>query len=152
MLIFFPLPSGVGYYIFRKSNSQKNQFRRDPSHPSVASQSCCNFGVFNVFSKWKHIFCLTLLHIWFLEINLNSRWIYDEEETAFPLSVRMKWETWGIWSEVTCTFLSTTTCRTWDHCHSNGEEAAGLRLVGSRSSSQLPRWPPHGPGVVPAMW
>uniref|UniRef100_A0A671TNF6 Delta(14)-sterol reductase TM7SF2 n=1 Tax=Sparus aurata TaxID=8175 RepID=A0A671TNF6_SPAAU len=28
--------NGVGYYIFRKSNSQKNQFRRDPSHPSVA--------------------------------------------------------------------------------------------------------------------
>ncbi|XP_066507834.1 delta(14)-sterol reductase TM7SF2 isoform X2 [Hoplias malabaricus] len=28
--------NGVGYYIFRKSNSQKNQFRRDPSHRSVA--------------------------------------------------------------------------------------------------------------------
>uniref|UniRef100_A0A3B4UUZ9 Delta(14)-sterol reductase TM7SF2 n=1 Tax=Seriola dumerili TaxID=41447 RepID=A0A3B4UUZ9_SERDU len=28
--------NGIGYYIFRKSNSQKNQFRRDPSHPSVA--------------------------------------------------------------------------------------------------------------------
>lgn len=39
MLIFFCLPSGIGYYIFRKSNSQKNQFRRNPSHPSVASQS-----------------------------------------------------------------------------------------------------------------
>lgn len=32
------LPSGIGYYIFRQSNSQKNQFRRDPTHPSVASQ------------------------------------------------------------------------------------------------------------------
>lgn len=31
--------SGAGYYIFRKSNSQKNQFRRDPSHPNVAGQS-----------------------------------------------------------------------------------------------------------------
>uniref|UniRef100_A0A4W5MVH7 Delta(14)-sterol reductase TM7SF2 n=1 Tax=Hucho hucho TaxID=62062 RepID=A0A4W5MVH7_9TELE len=29
--------NGVGYYIFRKSNSQKNQFRRDPTHPSVAN-------------------------------------------------------------------------------------------------------------------
>ncbi|KAM9438849.1 delta(14)-sterol reductase TM7SF2-like [Salvelinus alpinus] len=29
--------NGVGYYIFRKSNSQKNQFRRDPMHPSVAN-------------------------------------------------------------------------------------------------------------------
>lgn len=38
MLTFFSLPSGIGYYIFRKSNSQKNQFRRDPTHPSVASQ------------------------------------------------------------------------------------------------------------------
>uniref|UniRef100_A0A8C6LN75 Delta(14)-sterol reductase TM7SF2 n=1 Tax=Nothobranchius furzeri TaxID=105023 RepID=A0A8C6LN75_NOTFU len=28
--------NGIGYYIFRKSNSQKNQFRRDPTHPSVA--------------------------------------------------------------------------------------------------------------------
>uniref|UniRef100_A0A1A8F0U1 Delta(14)-sterol reductase TM7SF2 n=1 Tax=Nothobranchius korthausae TaxID=1143690 RepID=A0A1A8F0U1_9TELE len=28
--------NGMGYYIFRKSNSQKNQFRRDPAHPSVA--------------------------------------------------------------------------------------------------------------------
>ncbi|XP_026863809.1 delta(14)-sterol reductase TM7SF2 [Electrophorus electricus] len=28
--------NGVGYYIFRKSNSQKNQFRRDPTHTSVA--------------------------------------------------------------------------------------------------------------------
>ncbi|XP_034033662.1 delta(14)-sterol reductase TM7SF2 [Thalassophryne amazonica] len=28
--------NGVGYYIFRKSNSQKNQFRRDPTHPDVA--------------------------------------------------------------------------------------------------------------------
>ncbi|XP_061105061.1 delta(14)-sterol reductase TM7SF2 [Conger conger] len=28
--------NGVGYYIFRRSNSQKNQFRRDPTHPSVA--------------------------------------------------------------------------------------------------------------------
>ncbi|XP_013871901.1 delta(14)-sterol reductase TM7SF2 [Austrofundulus limnaeus] len=28
--------NGVGYYIFRKSNSQKNQFRREPTHPSVA--------------------------------------------------------------------------------------------------------------------
>uniref|UniRef100_A0A3Q2ECN1 Delta(14)-sterol reductase TM7SF2 n=1 Tax=Cyprinodon variegatus TaxID=28743 RepID=A0A3Q2ECN1_CYPVA len=28
--------NGVGYYIFRKSNSQKNQFRRDPTHPSVS--------------------------------------------------------------------------------------------------------------------
>ncbi|XP_057677937.1 delta(14)-sterol reductase TM7SF2 isoform X2 [Corythoichthys intestinalis] len=27
----------IGYYIFRKSNSQKNQFRRNPKHPSVAS-------------------------------------------------------------------------------------------------------------------
>ncbi|XP_061659646.1 delta(14)-sterol reductase TM7SF2 isoform X2 [Syngnathoides biaculeatus] len=27
---------GIGYYIFRKSNSQKNQFRRNPAHPSVA--------------------------------------------------------------------------------------------------------------------
>lgn len=35
---FFSSPSGIGYYIFRKSNSQKNQFRRDPTHPSVASQ------------------------------------------------------------------------------------------------------------------
>uniref|UniRef100_A0A8C2WM73 Delta(14)-sterol reductase TM7SF2 n=1 Tax=Cyclopterus lumpus TaxID=8103 RepID=A0A8C2WM73_CYCLU len=26
----------IGYYIFRKSNSQKNQFRRDPTHSSVA--------------------------------------------------------------------------------------------------------------------
>lgn len=39
MLTFFSLPSGIGYYVFRKSNSQKNQFRRDPTHPSVASQS-----------------------------------------------------------------------------------------------------------------
>ncbi|KAL7848530.1 hypothetical protein AOLI_G00232480 [Acnodon oligacanthus] len=30
------LLNGVGYYIFRKSNSQKNQFRRDPTHKSVA--------------------------------------------------------------------------------------------------------------------
>lgn len=36
--LFF-CPAGIGYFIFRKSNSQKNQFRRDPSHPSVASQS-----------------------------------------------------------------------------------------------------------------
>ncbi|KAG5843447.1 hypothetical protein ANANG_G00151040 [Anguilla anguilla] len=28
--------NGMGYYIFRRSNSQKNQFRRDPTHPSVA--------------------------------------------------------------------------------------------------------------------
>ncbi|XP_062341661.1 delta(14)-sterol reductase TM7SF2 [Osmerus eperlanus] len=28
--------NGVGYFIFRRSNSQKNQFRRDPTHPSVA--------------------------------------------------------------------------------------------------------------------
>uniref|UniRef100_A0A673AVH5 Delta(14)-sterol reductase TM7SF2 n=1 Tax=Sphaeramia orbicularis TaxID=375764 RepID=A0A673AVH5_9TELE len=28
--------NGIGYYIFRKSNSQKNQFRRDPTHPSVS--------------------------------------------------------------------------------------------------------------------
>ncbi|XP_068457066.1 delta(14)-sterol reductase TM7SF2 [Clinocottus analis] len=28
--------NGIGYYIFRKSNSQKNQFRRDPTHSSVA--------------------------------------------------------------------------------------------------------------------
>uniref|UniRef100_A0A3Q4HH35 Delta(14)-sterol reductase TM7SF2 n=1 Tax=Neolamprologus brichardi TaxID=32507 RepID=A0A3Q4HH35_NEOBR len=27
--------NGIGYYIFRQSNSQKNQFRRDPTHPSV---------------------------------------------------------------------------------------------------------------------
>ena len=26
----------VGYWIFRGANSQKNQFRRNPSHPSVA--------------------------------------------------------------------------------------------------------------------
>lgn len=32
------LLSGIGYYIFRQSNSQKNQFRRDPTHPSVTSQ------------------------------------------------------------------------------------------------------------------
>ncbi|KAI5614375.1 delta(14)-sterol reductase, partial [Silurus asotus] len=29
------LLNGIGYYIFRKSNSEKNQFRRDPTHPSV---------------------------------------------------------------------------------------------------------------------
>ncbi|XP_077403124.1 delta(14)-sterol reductase TM7SF2 [Vanacampus margaritifer] len=28
--------NGIGYCIFRKSNSQKNQFRRNPTHPSVA--------------------------------------------------------------------------------------------------------------------
>lgn len=28
--------NGIGYYIFRSSNSQKNQFRRDPNHPSVS--------------------------------------------------------------------------------------------------------------------
>lgn len=37
-MMMFSLPSGIGYYIFRKSNSQKNQFRRDPTHPSVARQ------------------------------------------------------------------------------------------------------------------
>uniref|UniRef100_A0AAY4CL65 Delta(14)-sterol reductase TM7SF2 n=1 Tax=Denticeps clupeoides TaxID=299321 RepID=A0AAY4CL65_9TELE len=31
------LLNGIGYYIFRKSNSQKNQFRRNPTHPSVAN-------------------------------------------------------------------------------------------------------------------
>lgn len=31
------LLNGIGYYIFRKSNSQKNMFRRDPKHPSVSS-------------------------------------------------------------------------------------------------------------------
>ncbi|KTG38994.1 hypothetical protein cypCar_00003972 [Cyprinus carpio] len=30
------LLNGIGYYIFRKSNSQKNQFRRDPTHKSVS--------------------------------------------------------------------------------------------------------------------
>lgn len=30
------LLNGIGYYIFRKSNSQKNQFRRNPMHPSVS--------------------------------------------------------------------------------------------------------------------
>uniref|UniRef100_A0A3B3QJK6 Delta(14)-sterol reductase TM7SF2 n=1 Tax=Paramormyrops kingsleyae TaxID=1676925 RepID=A0A3B3QJK6_9TELE len=30
------LLNGMGYFIFRQSNSQKNQFRRDPTHPSVA--------------------------------------------------------------------------------------------------------------------
>ncbi|KAK3549813.1 hypothetical protein QTP86_011463, partial [Hemibagrus guttatus] len=29
------LLNGIGYYVFRKSNSQKNQFRRDPTHRSV---------------------------------------------------------------------------------------------------------------------
>ncbi|XP_026767871.3 delta(14)-sterol reductase TM7SF2 isoform X1 [Pangasianodon hypophthalmus] len=29
------LLNGIGYYVFRKSNSQKNQFRRDPTHASV---------------------------------------------------------------------------------------------------------------------
>ncbi|PWA23072.1 hypothetical protein CCH79_00002136 [Gambusia affinis] len=29
--------NGAGYYVFRKSNSQKNQFRRDPTHPSVSA-------------------------------------------------------------------------------------------------------------------
>ncbi|KAG7322756.1 hypothetical protein KOW79_014102 [Hemibagrus wyckioides] len=29
------LLNGIGYYVFRKSNSQKNQFRRDPTHKSV---------------------------------------------------------------------------------------------------------------------
>uniref|UniRef100_H2M4P1 Delta(14)-sterol reductase TM7SF2 n=1 Tax=Oryzias latipes TaxID=8090 RepID=H2M4P1_ORYLA len=33
--VFILLLNGMGYYIFRKSNSQKNQFRRDPTHPSV---------------------------------------------------------------------------------------------------------------------
>ncbi|KAJ0061849.1 hypothetical protein NL108_012513, partial [Boleophthalmus pectinirostris] len=28
--------TGIGYYIFRSSNSQKNQFRRDPNHPNVS--------------------------------------------------------------------------------------------------------------------
>ncbi|CAL8362997.1 unnamed protein product [Lota lota] len=31
------LLNGIGYYIFRKSNSQKNLFRRDPKHPSVSN-------------------------------------------------------------------------------------------------------------------
>lgn len=31
----FNLFAGIGYFIFRKSNSQKNQFRRDPTHKSV---------------------------------------------------------------------------------------------------------------------
>ncbi|CAL8267367.1 unnamed protein product [Merluccius merluccius] len=31
------LINGIGYYIFRKSNSQKNMFRRDPKHPSVSN-------------------------------------------------------------------------------------------------------------------
>ncbi|KAM9456080.1 delta(14)-sterol reductase TM7SF2 isoform 2-T2 [Clarias gariepinus] len=29
------LLNGIGYYVFRKSNSQKNLFRRDPTHSSV---------------------------------------------------------------------------------------------------------------------
>lgn len=28
--------NGIGYYIFRSSNSEKNQFRRDPNHPNVS--------------------------------------------------------------------------------------------------------------------
>lgn len=31
----FNLFTGIGYFIFRKSNSQKNQFRRNPTHKSV---------------------------------------------------------------------------------------------------------------------
>lgn len=40
----FCCPPGIGYFIFRKSNSQKNQFRRDPSHPSVSSESLVHFN------------------------------------------------------------------------------------------------------------
>ncbi|CAG01584.1 unnamed protein product, partial [Tetraodon nigroviridis] len=46
--------NGVGYYIFRKSNSQKNQFRRDPSHPEVASQSFFFFLFFPKCPKYLH--------------------------------------------------------------------------------------------------
>lgn len=30
--------SVVGYYIFRKSNSEKNRFRRDPTDPQLARE------------------------------------------------------------------------------------------------------------------
>lgn len=89
MLTYSSLPSGIGYYIFRKSNSQKNQFRRDPTHPSVASQLFLYFSqIFEPYSlnHLRQTFSLVLFHMLFLYP--TSCWIYQNEVLT---------------SEVTCT-------------------------------------------------
>lgn len=124
------LPSGIGYYIFRQSNSQKNQFRRDPTHPSVASQFVSLLFYLYLLTHSDKVF-------FFIDFLLTSKWGGRQRVGKS-------------YSEISVCF--TTPYRTGDHCHSNREAAAGVRLVGSRSSSQLPWWPPHGPRMVPSLW
>lgn len=125
------LLSGIGYYIFRQSNSQKNQFRRDPTHPSVTSQFVSlRFYLYLLMHSDKVFFFL-------IDFLLTSKWGGRQRVGKS-------------YSEISVRF--TTPYRTGDHCHSNREAAAGVRLVGSRSSSQLPWGPPHGPCLVPSVW
>lgn len=45
----FCLFPGIGYYIFRSANSQKNNFRRNPADPKLSCK-CISFYLFNYFT------------------------------------------------------------------------------------------------------
>lgn len=46
--------SGVGYYIFRSANSQKNNFRRNPADPKLASE-CISYSMGWDFIQWLFV-------------------------------------------------------------------------------------------------
>lgn len=144
---------------------QKVQLTEEPVQTKPFTSKCCKSVFFffflfkcvlNLFSISRPILSLLLSHIEFL---ISQLMLYKWTGNAFPVCVRMNREmgsyslkSYILLRNILRHLLSFTPLRTGDHRHSNREAAAGVWLVGSRPSPQLPRWPPHGPGVVPAMW
>lgn len=124
---------------------QKIQFTEEPvqTRPFTSQRSksvvfCFDF-FFVLFQKCLKIHSPDLLQL----LNLKAVLLRDCGGNCCVKKEKVR----GFWHAKFTPLL-----RIGDHRHGNRKATAGVRLVGSCSSSQLPRWPPHGPGVVPAMW
>ena len=123
---------------------QKIQLTEEPVQTGPFTSECCKSVMFVSFQCIIKIKTNSFIYALSRLISVSTHAVSEEEENAFALC-QSEVADGDFISEVTCKFcsetfpFSTIPCRTGDHRHGNREAAAGVRLVGSRSSSQLPR-------------
>lgn len=128
--------AAVGYFIFRGSNSQKNEFRKNPQNPALA-RKCC-FANLELLSSTKEIF------VWIFECTLC--FIYYTLYTVYTVCIFAWLLNEGI--EMSSVYCS----RFADYPNKSWQEAAGIWMVGPLQKTKLPWWHHHVISLVSHLW